>query len=190
MTLMEVLLTTILVSVIGVAIFQAFNNGVKLWARSRGLDHDLQAAIFMNRLGEDLRSSVRMTGIPFKGIGSRFSFPAVVWTTADKRSARADEGTIDQIGAVEYRFDPGEKKIYRRQANYSQALKGQWEGMREVAFGVEDFLARYYFPGDRGLLPKSLADEQTPQGVMVELVYKEGDSEHRLRRFYPIPVGD
>ncbi len=189
LTLMEVLLTTVLVSLIGATVFQAFNNGIKLWSRSKGLDHDLGAAMFLDRMGDDLRATARITGIPFKGIGSTFSFPAIIWTAADPKSSRAEEGNIDQIGAIEYRYDPAEKRIERRQANYGQALKGQWGTSQNVAFAVEEFLVRYHFRSDRLFLIKSIADESIPAGIAVELVYKEGGSKHHLRRFFSIPVG-
>ena len=189
MTLMEVLLTATLVSVVGLTVFQAFNNGVKLWARSKGLDRDLGTAIFLERLGDDLRSTVIINGIPFKGIGSKIAFPAVVWTPADRNGARAAEGLVDQIGAVQYYYDYADKKIFRRQANYSQALKGKWGEPQEVASQVEDFLVRYYFAEGRGMLLKSIADEAIPAGAMVDLLYRDGTGERRLRRSFPIPVG-
>ena len=187
---MEVLLTAILVSLVGLAVFQAFNNGVKLWARSKGLDHDLGMAMFLERLGDDLRSTTPITGIPFKGIGSKVSFPAIVWTPADRNGSRAHEGLVDQIGVVQYYYDYAEKKIFRRQANYGQALKKQWGEPQEAASDVEEFTVHYYFTGSRGMLLKSIADEAVPAGVMVDLVYKDGTGgERRLRRFFPVPVG-
>ena len=189
MTLMEVLLTATLVSIIGVAVFQAFNNGVKLWARSKGLDRDLAAAMFLERVGDDLRSTVTIAGVPFKGTGARFSFPAVVWTPADRRGARSAEGLVDQVGAIEYYYDDGAKIVYRRQANYSQALKRQWGDPQEAAASVEGLAAYYYFSGNNGMQARTLADGAVPAGIMLEMSYRNGTGEHRLKRFFPVPVG-
>ena len=131
-TLMEMLLVTALVSIIGLAIFQAFSNGLKLWARGQQMSHDGETAIVLDKIGEDLRSTVSVSGIAFKGEVTRFSFPAIVMTPADKNGSRAQEDLIDQIGAIEYRFEQADGKIYRRQANYAQALKHQWGKEQEV----------------------------------------------------------
>ena len=188
-TLMEMLLVTTLVSVIGVAVFSALNNGLKLWARGIGLGHEGELAIGLDKIGEDLRSTVPVSGIAFKGSGERCAFPAVVLTPADKKSSRAEEDIVDQIGAIEYRFEPAEGKIYRRQANYSQALKKQWGPDQEIISGLEELMFHYYFSTDKGFLTKSEADEKIPAGVIVEVVLRGDQAQRRLKRFYAVPVG-
>lgn len=185
---MEMLLVTVLVSVTGLAVFQAFGNGIRLWERGIRLDREGNTAMGLDKLGQDLHAALLLSALPFKGTGMRLSFPAVVLAPADKNSSRAQEGLAGQIGAVEYRFEPGEAKIYRRQANYGQALKNQWGPDREVVAGVEELAFQYYFPGDKGL-GQSSADGKVPAGVMVE-VHMRGDApDHSLKRFFAIPAG-
>ena len=188
-TLMEMLLVTTLVSVIGLAVFSALNNGLKLWARGIGLGHEGELAIGLDKIGEDLRLTVPVSGIAFKGTGARCAFPAIVLTPADKKGSRAEERIINQIGAVEYRFEPAEGKIIRRQANYGQALKKQWGQDYEIASGLEEVTLGYYFAGDKRFLARPEADEKIPAGVMVKALLRSDREQRRLSRFYAIAVG-
>ena len=68
-------------------------------------------------MDEDLRGVVTMSGIPFIGSGTQLSFPAIIMAPTDQNGSRAKEETGRQIGAVQYSFDPAEKKIFRRQGH-------------------------------------------------------------------------
>ncbi len=188
-TLMEMLLVTTLIAVISVAVFQAFNNGLKLWARGVRLDNQGNTSIMLDKMGEDLRRAVLVTAIPFNGLSMRFSFPAVISAQADKNGSRAGEGLIEQLGAVEYRYEPAEGKIFRRQALYGQALKGQWGGDMEVASGLENVLFQYYFPGKKGFALSAQADGVLPEGVSIAIRFKGEPTDHELKRSFAIMVG-
>ena len=163
---MEILLVTSLIAITGLATFSTFQNGLRLWARGTRLSHEGDVAIWLDKSSEDLRSALPISSIPFKGTQMRISFPCIVLTAADRNSSRAGEGTVDQIGAVEYRYEPADKKIYRRQANYSQAQNGQWGPLQEVAAGIEEFALQYYVGGES--TPKSSV-ASIPSGVAMRV---------------------
>jgi hypothetical protein len=188
-TLTEVLLVSAMFTLISLAVFNAFSNGFKLWARGQRVMVEGDTAIFLDRVAEDLRQTVRITGIPFKGGSMELSFPAMVWAPADELGTRAPEGVTDQIGAVRYVFDPFQKKIFRSQAGYGQALKTQWQDPIEVADLVDDISLRYYFKGEHGLDVKSQSDESIPFGVMIDVRYALDGQDYHMRRFLVIPVG-
>ena len=188
-TLMEMLLVTSLVSLVAVAVFGVFNNGLRLWAKGVALDHEGQMAIAIDKIGQDLRSTVAIDNIPFNATEMRMAFPSLVMTEADKNSNRAKEGIIDQIGAIEYRFEPGEGKIYRRQANYAQALKKQWSDSQEIMAGIEEFKLSFYYSGSKGFVTKSQAQGQVPVGVIIQMRLHGDDMDRWTKHFYAIPVG-
>ncbi len=189
-TLVEILLVSSLMAVLGVAVFGAFANGLKLWAKATRLNREAEVAVFLDKMGEDLRSTVAISGISFKGIGEQVSFPAVVMTLADPHSSRTSEGLIDQIGAVQYRFDVAEHTILRRQANYAQAIKGRWAKEEiPVASGITALDFYYEVSTDKGFLFKSEIDGAIPSGIMVEVHFSDDSGDHRLRRYLPIPIG-
>jgi len=186
-TLTEVLLVTVMFALISVAVFNAFSNGFKLWARGQHVLVEGDMSIFLDRIGEDLRQTVLITGIPFKGDSTQLCFPAIILAPTD--GSRAKEGTGAQIGAVGYTFNPSEKKIYRTQAVYGQALKTQWTTPIEVASQIEDITLRYYFKADRGLDVKTQTDEGIPLGVLVDVQFMMDGQLRHMRRFLLVPVG-
>ena len=188
LTLVEILLVAVLVSAVGVAIFQTFNSGLKLWDRGNRLTYETDVFIWLDKMGEDLTSALPMSNLSFKGSEMKLAFPALVIAAADARSSRAHEELADQIGAVEYSFEPTEGKIFRRQANYGQALKKQWGEAQEVAQGIAEARFRYYVLG-QGDTFKSNVEGRLPAGVAVEFRLKDSPADVWLKRSFPIPVG-
>jgi prepilin-type N-terminal cleavage/methylation domain-containing protein len=186
-TLTEVLLVSVMFAVISLAVFNAFSNGFKLWARGQHVMLEGDMAIFLDRIAEDLRQTVIISTIPFKGSRTELSFPAIV--LAPTEGSRGSEGTGAQIGTVRYTFDPLEKKIYRRQAVYGQALKSQWSTPIAVASLIEDVSMRYYFKADRGLEIKDQAEHGVPVGVMIDVQLMIDGQIRHMRRFLLVPVG-
>jgi prepilin-type N-terminal cleavage/methylation domain-containing protein len=188
-TLTEVLLVSAMFAVISLAVFNAFSNGFKLWARGQHVMVEGDMAIFLDRISEDLRQTVLISGIPFKGDSTQVSFPAIVLGPMDSNGSRAREGFADQIGAVRYAFDPEQKKIFRYQANYGQALKEKWSDPIEVAALIEDITLRYYFTAEHGLEVKTQTDEGIPMGIMIDIQFMIDGQIRHMRRFMAIPVG-
>ena len=144
-TLTEVLLVSCMFAVISLAVFNAFSNGFKLWARGQHVMVEGNMAIFLEKIADDMRSVVTISGIPFKGDSTQLTFPAIIDGPTDEKGSRAKEEIGYQIGAVKYVYDPAEKKVYRSQAGYGQALKALWSPPVEVVSEVEDISLRYYF---------------------------------------------
>lgn len=189
-TLIEMLLVCVLVSVIGLAVFRCFANGLRLWEKAQHLNNEAQAAIFLEKLADDLRSTVVLSGFNFKGTTSQLSFPAVVLTKADPKSSRVHEELINQIGAVSYRFDYEQHAIFRKQANYAQALKDKWQDAEvPVVTGIEQLEFHYDVSSDKGFLLKSQISEGIPSGVIVEVKFMDAGGQHQLRKYLAIPVG-
>jgi len=188
-TLTEILLVSVLFAVISIAVFNSFSNGFKLWARGQHLIVEGDIAIFLDKIDEDLRQVVVARGTPFIGTSAQLSFPAIIWAACDQNGSRAKEGAGAQIGAVEYTFDPAEKKIFRRQAVYGQALKSQWSNPVEVAALIENVTLRYYFTADRGLVVRTQTDQGIPMGVMIDVEFEVDGQIRHMHRFFPVPVG-
>ena len=143
-TLTEILLVSCMFAVISLAVFNAFSNGFKLWARGQHVMVEGDMAIFLDRIAEDMRQTVLISGIPFKGEATQVSFPAIILAPTDSNGSRAGEGAGSQLGAIRYTYDPSEKKVTRAQATYGQALKAQWSSPVEVASMIEDISMQYY----------------------------------------------
>lgn len=188
-TLTEVLLVSAMLALISLAVFNAFSNGFKLWARGEHVMVEGDTAMFLDRIAEDLRQVSLISGIPFKGEATQLSFPAVIMAPTDQRGSRANEGTAQQLGAIQYTYDPLRKKIFRSQATYGQALKSQWSQPVEVADLIEGISLHYYFTVEHGIDIKDQTDQGIPMGVEIDVQYLVGDRTFHMRRFLVIPVG-
>jgi len=188
-TLTEVLLVSAMFAVISLAVFNAFSNGFKLWARGQHVMIEGDMAIFLDRIAEDVRQTVIISGIPFKGSGTELSFPAIILAPTDSNGSRAKETIGDQIGAIRYVFDSASGKIFRSQASYGQALKEQWSDPIEVASLIEDISLHYYFSADHGLQIKDDTDQGIPLGIMIDIQFLVEGQVFHMRRFLIIPVG-
>jgi prepilin-type N-terminal cleavage/methylation domain-containing protein len=188
-TLTEVLLVSSMFVLISLAVFNAFSNGLKLWARGEHVIAEGYTAIFLDKIAEDVRQTVLMGGILFKGRETEVSFPAIILAPTDGNGSRAKEEIGTQLGAIRYAFVPYEKKIFRYQATYGQALKGQWSSPVEVADLIEGMSMRYYFKTDRGLDVKDETDKDIPFGVMIDVQFLVEGKIYHMRRLLIIPIG-
>jgi len=189
-TLTEVLLVSAMFAVISLAVFNAFSNGFKLWARGQHVMVEGNTAIFLDKLAEDLRQTIIISGIPFKGNSTELKFPAIIIAPTDSNGSRSKEEFGDQVGAIRYTFEPSEKKIYRSQAVYGPALKSMWTVPVEVADLIEDITLRYYFKAEQGGLDvKTQTDEGIPMGIMIDVQFLVEGQVFHMRRFMVIPVG-
>ncbi len=188
-TLIEILLVAGLFSLCSVAIFRTFVSGVRLWEHAERFSVQEDISIFMDKLSEDLRNGFYFSKIKFNGMETQLSFPAFVTTPADENSSRKTEGLIDQIGAVKYHIDYEEHKLYRSQANYAQALKGQFADQRALIHSIDGIRFRYYFPDKEGLQAYAKAQDAIPSGVLVEVKFHDESSERTMSRFISIPAG-
>jgi type II secretory pathway pseudopilin PulG len=190
-TLIEILLVASLIAIVSIAVFRSFNNGIKLWAKAQTINREAEATLFLDKMAEDLRSVVTISSIAFKGTGHMVSFPAVVITKADVKSVRASEEIVEQIGAVQYRYDPEQHKIFRRQANYGQAVKDVWLQPEMIMInGIEELDFDYVIGKGKGFDTKSELSGAIPSGVHVKVRFTDDTGIHELKRFLPIFVGE
>ncbi len=186
-TLMEILLVSVLIATVSIAIFGVLNNGIKLWSRGMAVDKKGELFIGLEKIAQDFRGVLPFSLIKFKGMESQVSFATIVLTPADVRSSRVTEGIVDQLGAVEYRFDPALGKMFRRQADYGQAIKKQWGQEQEIASGISDVRFDYYIDGQKSYERKAHIETHIPKGVMLTMRF--GERGPQMQRYFEIPVG-
>jgi len=115
-TLIELILVTAILAVIGMAVFGTFANGIKIWrtVTQESINEDIN--IFFEKISLDLRNSFKLTEIRFRGGKNKVSFPVKIKT-------RDDDGIKDSIGEVTYSYDRRKKTINKRQATYSEVYR-------------------------------------------------------------------
>ena len=143
-TLIEALLVVSMIAMIGLTLYSTFSNGVKLWQRGQQFVAEEDISIFFDKIGGELRNTFEYSLIGFKGREKAISFPTFVH--APLYSSAKDKGFyVDQIGRVEYYFDSSKKKLFRRQADYGQALSGDSDAERPLLNNIESVQFNYFF---------------------------------------------
>ena len=189
MTLIELLLTVSIIAILSVALYKSLDNGLKVWKKGQNLVFEEDVVIFFEKMTQDLRNSFFYASIPFEGDETRLAFPTIVDVPKDKKAGPAG-GLIEQIGKVEYSFDAEQNIIYRKKANYSQALEGKFFEPQAVVHNVKDIKIEYAYLTKEGdvLSPKVL--DFLPFAVVVEVQFLDNKGEGRLmEKIINVPVG-
>lgn len=183
------LLVTSLMSVTGLAVYHAISDGMKVWEYSRRYSAEEDVAVFFEKFSLDVQNIYRFGNIVFEGRPDKVSIPTIVRTPIDKKiSANGD--LIEQLGMAEYFLQKGEKTIYRRQANYSQALKKKFPPGRALAKPIEKMHFTYYYIEDGELKKKKTVSKDIPAAILVEIDFIEVNGSLRhLQRMINIPIG-
>ena len=188
-TLTEMILVTSLTVIIGIALYRALADGIIIWQRSQRASADEEVVLFLDRFSQDLHNAVIYSRIDFKKRERSFAFPAVIRVQEDNRKTSGAVVYADQIGKVEYYFDKQHQKVYRHQANYAQALKGQYQPARELVDGVRSLRLDYANATEISSDAHQGEEGFMPAAVMVELEIIEADGRLRsIRRLINIPV--
>lgn len=133
-TLIEVLIASVILSVIMAGLYTSFQTGLAAFRRSEdylslGRDRD----VFYLQLDEELRNAVPVSLYPFRGASDRLSFPA-------RLSRLTPKGREDGLYLIEYRFRDGqltrtEKKLKKEGLRDSDPpAETLFEGLRECRF--------------------------------------------------------
>ncbi|OGX54722.1 MAG: hypothetical protein A2306_11275 [Omnitrophica WOR_2 bacterium RIFOXYB2_FULL_38_16] len=189
MTLIEILIVTSLIAVISVAIYSCLSSGIRVWQESNRLVVEEDIAMFFDKISKDLRNVYSYSRIKPQGDVFRFSFPAIVYTKADKGSGHPEGSYVDQLGKVEYYFDPISDSIYRRQANYSQAVSEQYSRESKIVGSVERLKFTYFVLTPEGEITKNEILDYIPSAIEVLVVFKDSRGERSMRKFIDIPIG-
>ena len=189
-TLIEILLVLSLLSMISIAVFRTLANGLKIWDKRSKSAMQEDVLIFFEKINVDLQNTVTYSKIPFEGKRQRISFASVIKIPVDERIRSEKDEYTDQIGRVEYDFDKSQKALYRRQANYSQALKNKFGPKRLLVQGLSSVEFVYgYKKGNSYFLFEEAQEGGIPAMIRVKLHFLDGHEEKDTMRFMVIPVG-
>ena len=188
-SLVEMLIVSALVATISIAVANAFGNGLKLWQRADLLSHDAGVGIFLDQMAEDCRQVQLMKTLSFKGDSRQVELPTIVTLNADPKSTRANEGLIDSLGKVRYRYDDALHLIYRSRVNYGDAFYKRFSTEDIVIQSIESMSFKYYVITDKGLEEKDSVDGSVPYAMAISLTFKQDGVVSSIERFFPIPVG-
>ena len=191
---MELILVSVILSVVGMAVYTAFSNGIRLWKRVNQESPQKDASMFFAKISYDLRSLVRHSAVSFSGKPDSISFAAFV-------VSGTEEDTKKNLGMVSYYFEKKKDAVAREQSNYSQLYLSERGSVRWLLRGVDSLTFRYYCydPENEEYIwldawdadeapPGMKVDEALPLSVMVEIKLDECQDE-KFRAIVPVPAG-
>ncbi len=182
-TLVEVLIVTVILSVISLAIFSTFSNGLKIYNRINSEVTLEDLIIFFDRLGQDLRNSLNYSTVNFTGKDEELEFAGIV------NSPRMQKRTV---GKIKYVFDPSAEKLSRFTGDYSSVYNQEWLGSRQTLEKIKSCVFSYYYY-DNQTKEFSWLPEWDKAGVPVALRLELGlkdNPEDKFIRTFNIPVGN
>lgn len=196
-TLVEILLVTVILSMVALAVYTTFNNGIKLWKRMSQdvLQEDVN--IFFSKISNDLRNSFRYSGIEFFGVEDSIAF-------AIPGKFRVQEEVESGIGQVSYSFCKKTNTINRVRTNYSQLYLDKPGPIYQVVSNIRSLNFQYYcydtqqeeylwvdaWNEEQVPLPLEVKiDEHLPLAVKIEVEFDDNNESKKLTKIVTILVG-
>ncbi len=194
-TLAELIIVAVILSILGVAVYTAFSNGIKLWKRINEEVPQEDINIFFAKISRDLRNLSRCSGIEFSGEPDSVSFPTIV-------VSEADEGVRKIIGLVKYAFDKEEKSVMSEQSDYSGLYQSEPGRTRTLVSRIDSLSFQYYChdPDTEEYLwlkawnkyeapPDVKTENSLPLAVKVEIEPNGGNEGEKFTRVVTLPIG-
>lgn len=181
-TLLELLLVVCMLSVISLAIYSTFNNGVKIWQRLNKPLAEEDVGIFFDKFSRDIRNVFWFSGIDFSGSGKSLEFPTLV------HSVRLQKRTVGQIG---YFFDSASGSLKRTEKDLTHITEDEKGLVMDVLSEVRDIKFSYYFYNKEKNLyewSEEWTEKDLPVAVRVKIRVEDDGERKELAKTISIPA--
>jgi prepilin-type N-terminal cleavage/methylation domain-containing protein len=183
-TLIEILIVTLILSIISLAIFSTFSNGIKIWKRINTKITNEDLVIFCERFSSDLRNSFKFTGIDFLGKEDSLEFPSLVNSPGLKAKT---------VGRLSYEYKPDARILARKQTDYSGVHSAAEAITKQSLKDIKNTKFLYYFydkeKKEYVWLEEWLKKDELPLAVRLELEFGGGAENAKFIRTFSIPAG-
>ena len=192
-TLIETILAVAIISVIALAVYSTFNQGIRLWQRLTQRTPVSELNIVFEKISSDLRNSFKFSGINFVGGEDNIAFATVILT------ANKDEENVLTVGEVGYFFDVRTGSLNRQQRNYNQVCQNKPTLLRQMLNNVKSLSFQYYcynlaqetYIWKNNWQAGEVEEERSiPLAVRMRLEFDDNTKEERIIRTIAIPVGE
>jgi prepilin-type N-terminal cleavage/methylation domain-containing protein len=144
-TLIEVMITSVLVVLAGLAAYHSYNQGLLVWKKGQENSNQDKAIMVVDRISRDLKNIFSFTPIDFSGEETKMSFPYLTlkydWTQPEDNSEIESVSTTAEsfvplplITRMTYEYDQAEGKLSRLSEIYAYP---NLEELKVVAGGTE-----------------------------------------------------
>jgi len=131
------MLVTVILSVVGLAVYGTFANGIIIWKRITEQTQSEDINLFFEKISFDLRNSFKLTGIKFRGGKTKVIFPTRIKYSDGKEIK-------DSIGQVTYSFNRKKRTLNKSTADYSDVYQKRPGQERILAEDINLLRLEYY----------------------------------------------
>ncbi|MFH1640549.1 MAG: type II secretion system protein [Candidatus Omnitrophota bacterium] len=181
-TLIEILIVTVILSIVSLAIFATFNNGIKIWERASRLLPEEDLVIFLDRFNSDVKNSLRFTGLQLAGTEHTLTLVTLVST------ARFEGMTP---GEVIYRYSQNSKVISREELDLSHIYTEEKGVATRSINNIKSFSFQYYhFDKERKLYlwQNEWTQKELPLAISMEMEFDDGSQIRTFTKTVSIPI--
>lgn len=182
-TLIELCLVSLIASVIGLAVYFTFSNGMRIWQKANQKAAEEELEIFFDRFALDLRNCLKFSGLEFSGAPERLDLVSRVVSLYLKNKT---------IGRVAYFYEPKKRALFREEKDLSQIFEGKQGVVKEVLENLNSLKFGYYFydkeKKEYVWLEEAIL-EGLPLAVRIEFEFSTQSSSGRFVRTVSIPIG-
>jgi len=183
-TMVELLIVTVILAVIGMTMYAAISNGVKIWSKVNERIGAEDVGILFEKFESDARNCARISGIRFSGGEDAVLFASLV------PSAILGARTV---GIIRYSYDPDDDVISRSQrdifdmyADKDGAVRRLLKDVKSAKFSYYVYLKEEKQYGWR----EEMSGQEIPLAIRIEAdVECEGRTD-RFTKTVSIPVAD
>lgn len=177
-TFVEILIVSVITSLISLAIYATFNSGIKVWQRVSEQVPSADLNIFLSRFNTDLKNTFKFTGIDFLGTENALEFATLV---------KSNDLKIKTVGRAAYFYEPEDGVLKRRQDDFSQIYNKDEGRITKSIANIKSFKFQYYF-FDKEKNKYAWADEWIgraglPLAVRMELELDDGKQIHKFHKY-------
>lgn len=181
-TLVELLIVSALISIIGLAVYSVLSSGIRIWQRVNIEMPTQDLNIFLDKFSLDLRNSIEYKDLNFIGSKDQFEFATLLENSHFGGRTPAK---------VRYYYNYREKKLYREELDYSQIFNGDREDGTESLANIESLQFSYYFY-DKESNAYSWLDkwphEILPAAVRIEMKLNGVNQNNSFTKTVTIPI--
>ncbi|MBN1913543.1 MAG: prepilin-type N-terminal cleavage/methylation domain-containing protein [Candidatus Omnitrophica bacterium] len=182
-TFIEMLIVTVILSVISLAIYNTLNNGLKIWKRANQQFPHQDIYILFDKFSVDLSNAFSYQSIIFSGAEGSLEFATLV---------NSQELAKKTAGRVSYFYSNTLETLTRQQQDITQVYSNKDDPSPEIIKGIKSLRFQYFFfdtGTKRYIWDNSYSFPKLPLAVKLELELEEGDVLQRFTRTVNIPSG-
>ena len=180
-SLIELLITVVIISFLGTAVFSTFAQGLRLWKRATAVKPEIESAFLFEKMASDLRNAYQGSTGGLHGEQNRMEFSAYGMAS---HASEGGDSAIQPSRRVSYRFEPQSGKLLKNELSLVEMLapgrKDAENSYKELSGGLKECRFEYYHqdPKKKTYQWKSFwKSECMPKAIRISVKY---DDEHSV----------